>query len=91
MLFPPAVVEMPGALVDAGAGTCAAASERDTEMDGLREQGDAALAAGRQAEIALQALRNVNQRLMVENSWLIAPDALDPTRRRTEFGTDLTA
>ncbi|WP_194236300.1 hypothetical protein [Streptomyces acidicola] len=28
----------------------------------------------------MQALRNANQRLMVENSRLIAADALEPTR-----------
>jgi hypothetical protein len=57
-----------------------ARSLRDTEMEELREQRDAALAAGRQAETAMQALRNVNQRLMVENSRLIAADAPEPTR-----------
>ncbi|MEU5200403.1 tyrosine-type recombinase/integrase [Streptomyces scabiei] len=49
-----------------------ARSLRDTEMEELREQRDAALAASRQAETAMQALRNVNQRLMIENSRLIA-------------------
>ncbi|MFF2936254.1 hypothetical protein [Streptomyces mirabilis] len=53
---------------------------RDTEIQELREQRDAALAASRQAETAIQALRNVNQRLMVENSRLIAADAPEPTR-----------
>lgn len=53
-------------------------SMRDTEMEELREQRDAALAAGRQVEAAMQALRNVNQRLMVENSRLIAADAPEP-------------
>ncbi|MGW4074531.1 hypothetical protein ACWELB_13580 [Streptomyces asiaticus] len=57
-----------------------ARSLRDTEMEELREQRDAALAAARQAETAMQALRNVNQRLMVENSRLIAADAPEPTR-----------
>jgi len=57
-----------------------ARSLRDTEMEELPEQRDAALAAGRQAETAMQALRNVNQRLMVENSRLIAADAPEPTR-----------
>ncbi|MFF4590707.1 hypothetical protein [Streptomyces sp. NPDC001388] len=47
-------------------------SMRDAEMKELREQLDAALAAGRQAETAMQALRNVNQRLMIENSRLIS-------------------
>lgn len=55
-----------------------ARSLRDTEMKELREQRDAALAAVRQAETAIQALRNVNQRLMVENSRLIAADAPAP-------------
>ncbi|WP_405623008.1 hypothetical protein [Streptomyces sp. NBC_01396] len=50
-------------------------SLRDTEIEELREQRDAALAAGRQAETAMQALRNVNQRLMIENSRLIAAAA----------------
>ncbi|GAA3781684.1 hypothetical protein GCM10022206_20820 [Streptomyces chiangmaiensis] len=49
-----------------------ARSLRDTEMDELRKQRDAALAASRQAEADLQALRNVNQRLLVENSRLLA-------------------
>ncbi|MEU2402603.1 hypothetical protein ABZ767_31085 [Streptomyces pseudogriseolus] len=57
-----------------------APSLRDTEMEELREQRDAALAAGREAETAMQALRNVNQRLMVENGRLIAADAPDPAR-----------
>ncbi|WP_431033385.1 hypothetical protein ACQYWQ_08370 [Streptomyces sp. P6-2-1] len=57
-----------------------ARSLRDTEMEELREQRDAALAASRQAETAMQALRNVNQRLMIENSRLIAADAPEPTR-----------
>lgn len=52
---------------------------RDAEIQELREQRDAALAAGRQAETAMQALRNVNQRLMVENSRLIAAGAAEPT------------
>ncbi|MFF9497935.1 hypothetical protein [Streptomyces flaveolus] len=55
-------------------------SLRDREMEELREQRDAALAAGRQAETALQALRNVNQRLMIENSRLIAADARESTQ-----------
>ncbi|MBQ0972955.1 hypothetical protein KBZ00_17675 [Streptomyces sp. RK31] len=57
-----------------------ASSMRDTEMEELREQRDAALAAGRQAETAMQALRNVNQRLMIENSRLIAADTPEPPR-----------
>ncbi|MFE9834200.1 hypothetical protein ACFYP4_03465 [Streptomyces sp. NPDC005551] len=52
---------------------------RDAEIQELREQRDAALAASRQAETAMQALRNVNQRLMVENSRLIAAGAAEPT------------
>lgn len=55
-------------------------SLRDTEMEELREQRDAALAASRQAETAMQALRNVNQRLMVENSRLIAADIPGPAQ-----------
>ncbi|MFB9483420.1 hypothetical protein ACFFSH_29120 [Streptomyces filamentosus] len=57
-----------------------ARSLRDTEMEELREQRDAALAASRQAETAMQALRNVNQRLMIENSRLIAADTSTPPR-----------
>ncbi|WP_331729245.1 hypothetical protein OG592_43550 (plasmid) [Streptomyces avidinii] len=57
-----------------------ARSLRDTEIEELRKQRDAALAAGRQAETAMQALRNVNQRLMVENSRLIAADIPGPTQ-----------
>ncbi|MGW4912326.1 hypothetical protein [Streptomyces sp. NPDC004270] len=57
-----------------------ARSLRDSEMEELRKQRDAALAAGRQAETAMQALRNVNQRLMIENSRLIAADAPEPSR-----------
>ncbi|MFE1028977.1 hypothetical protein ACFW5I_31155 [Streptomyces sp. NPDC058818] len=55
-----------------------ARSLRDTEMEELRAQRDAALATARQAESAMQALRNVNQRLMVENSRLIAADVPEP-------------
>ncbi|MFF2131677.1 hypothetical protein ACFVW1_41230 [Streptomyces olivochromogenes] len=44
---------------------------RDAEMEELRKQRDAALAAGQRAEADLAALRNVNQRLMVENSRLL--------------------
>ncbi|MGW5136775.1 hypothetical protein [Streptomyces sp. NPDC004135] len=57
-----------------------ARSVRDTEMQELREQRDTALAAGRQAETAMQALRNVNQRLMVENSRMIAAAAPGPAQ-----------
>jgi hypothetical protein len=57
-----------------------ARSLRDKEMEELREQRDAALAVSRQAETALLALRNVNQRLMVENSRLIAVGAPQPTQ-----------
>ncbi|MFC8715507.1 hypothetical protein ACFUCQ_37220 [Streptomyces sp. NPDC057197] len=57
-----------------------ARSLRDTEMEELRAQRDAALAASRQAETATQALCNANQRLMVENSRLIAAAAPEPTR-----------
>ncbi|MGP3636521.1 hypothetical protein ACTU45_24735 [Streptomyces sp. 24-1644] len=55
-----------------------APSPRDSEMEELRAQRDAALATGRQAETAMQALRNVNQRLMVENGRLIAADSAEP-------------
>ncbi|MFF7534546.1 hypothetical protein ACFZB2_36415 [Streptomyces bobili] len=44
---------------------------RDADMDELRKQRDAALAASQRTEADLTALRNVNQRLMVENSRLI--------------------
>ncbi|MEU9982106.1 hypothetical protein [Streptomyces sp. NPDC050856] len=60
-----------------------ARSLRDTEMEELREQRDAPLTAGRPAETAMQALRNVNQRLLAENSRLIAVDAPEPTRTAT--------
>ncbi|MFI1508120.1 hypothetical protein [Streptomyces sp. NPDC020597] len=62
-----------------------ALSLHDTEMEELREQRDAALAANRQAETAMQALRNVNQRLMIENSRLIAANA--PEAPRTAAAT----
>ncbi|MFE6555415.1 hypothetical protein ACFVHS_44725 [Streptomyces sp. NPDC057746] len=55
-----------------------ARSLRDTAIQELHAQRDAALAAGRQAETAMQALRNVNQRLRVENRRLIAADAPEP-------------
>lgn len=44
---------------------------RDAEMAELRKQRDAALAASQRTEADLTALRNVNQRLMVENSRLL--------------------
>jgi hypothetical protein len=44
---------------------------RDAELAQLRQELDAAVAAERQARADLQALRNVNQRLMVENSRLL--------------------
>ncbi|MFC8368380.1 hypothetical protein ACFUIT_10410 [Streptomyces sp. NPDC057239] len=40
----------------------------------------AAAAAARQAETAMKALRNVNQRLIVENSRLISADCPQPTQ-----------
>lgn len=55
-------------------------SLRDKETEELRKQRDAALAAARQAETAMQALRNVNQRLLVENSRLIAADVPELNR-----------
>ncbi|WP_405778614.1 hypothetical protein OG512_48940 [Streptomyces sp. NBC_01378] len=56
-------------------------SLRDTEMEELRKQRDAALAAGRQAETSMQTLRNVNQRLMVENSRLLSTAVAPDTTR----------
>jgi hypothetical protein len=44
---------------------------RDAELDDLRNQRDAALASSQLAEADLAALRNLNQRLMVENSRLL--------------------
>lgn len=44
---------------------------QDAEVTELRKQRDAALATGQRAEADLVALRNVNQRLMVENSRLL--------------------
>lgn len=43
-------------------------SARDAELDDLRMQRGAALAKSRRAEADLVSLRNLNQRLMVENS-----------------------
>ncbi|TRO57082.1 hypothetical protein [Streptomyces sp. IB201691-2A2] len=54
---------------------------RDAEMAEVRRQRDAALATSRRAETDLAALRNVNQRLMVENSKL--PEA---SARHTSAG-----
>ncbi|MDQ0904056.1 hypothetical protein QFZ22_000041 [Streptomyces canus] len=53
-------------------------AERDAEMAELRKQRDAALAASQRTEADLTALRNVNQRLMVENSRLLEAAALAP-------------
>jgi hypothetical protein len=61
-------VEELGARARDGLGLPAA---RDAEMEELRQQRDAALAASKRAEADLTALRNVNQRLMVENSRLL--------------------
>jgi hypothetical protein len=44
---------------------------RDAELDDLRKQRDAALSSSQQAQADLAALRNLNQRLMVENSRLL--------------------
>ncbi|MEV8597352.1 hypothetical protein [Streptomyces sp. NPDC052012] len=44
---------------------------RDAELEELRRQRDAALAASQRTGADLTALRNVNQRLMVENSRLL--------------------
>ncbi|MCX5096374.1 hypothetical protein OOK36_48055 [Streptomyces sp. NBC_00365] len=44
---------------------------RDSDMDELRKQRDAATAARQRTEADLTALRNVNQRLMAENSPLL--------------------
>lgn len=44
---------------------------RDGETEELRKQRDAALAVSRHAEADHTALRNVTQRLMVENSRLL--------------------
>jgi hypothetical protein len=46
-------------------------SARDGELDEMRKQRDAALASSRRAEADLVSLRNINQRLMVENSRLL--------------------
>ncbi|MFF2812550.1 hypothetical protein ACFVT2_36350 [Streptomyces sp. NPDC058000] len=44
---------------------------RDGDLDEMRRQRDTALASSRRAEADLASLRNVNQRLMVENSRLL--------------------
>ena len=51
---------------------------RDAELNDLRKQRDAALASSQRAEADLVALRNVNQRLMVENSRLLQATARTP-------------
>jgi hypothetical protein len=51
---------------------------RDAELGDLRKQRDAALASSQRAEADLVALRNVNQRLMVENSRLLKATARTP-------------
>lgn len=51
---------------------------REAELDDLRRQRDAALASSQRAESDLVALRNVNQRLMVENSRLLQATARTP-------------
>jgi len=56
----------------------AALPARDTELDDLRKQRDAALAGALRAEADLIALRNLNQRLMVENSRLLQATASTP-------------
>jgi hypothetical protein len=61
-------VEELGARARDGLGLPAA---RDSEIEELRKQRDAALAASQRTEADLAALRNVNQRLMVENSRLL--------------------
>lgn len=67
----------PGARLRDGLG---ARSPRGTQRAASRERRDAAPAAGRRAETAMRALRNVDQRLMVENDRLIAAAAPEPTR-----------
>jgi hypothetical protein len=44
---------------------------RNAELDDMRAQRDAALATSRRAETDLVSLRNLNQRLMIENSRLL--------------------
>lgn len=44
---------------------------RDGDLDEMRRQRDTALAGSRRAEADLVSLRNVNQRLMVDNSRLL--------------------
>lgn len=61
-------VQALGARTRDGLGLSAAC---DAELEELRRQRDAALAASQRAEADLTALRNVNQRLIVENSRLI--------------------
>lgn len=46
-------------------------SARDGDLDEMRRQRDTALASSRRAEADLVSLRNVNQRLMVDNSRLL--------------------
>jgi hypothetical protein len=48
---------------------------RDAELDDLVKQRDAALAGRQRADADLAALRNVNQRLIVENSRLLGAAA----------------
>jgi hypothetical protein len=57
-------------------------STRDAELDDLRMQRDAALASRRRAEADLVSLRNINQRLMVENSRLLQATAQMPESQR---------
>jgi hypothetical protein len=56
--------------------------ESDAAVEHLRKEHDEALAALRSAEANLAALRNLNQRLMVENSRLLqAAEQPTPMRR----------
>ncbi|MFF9490448.1 hypothetical protein [Streptomyces sp. NPDC014676] len=57
---------------------------RDAEIEELRKQRDAALAASQRTEADLTALRNINQRLMVENTELLeaAPEQREVTPSR---------
>ena len=60
------------ALAQSAAGVLAGrVHDTDTAMEHLREERDEALGALRSAEADLAALRNLNQRLMVENSRLL--------------------
>ncbi|WNI20138.1 hypothetical protein [Actinacidiphila sp. ITFR-21] len=52
-------------------GEVAPTAVRDAELDALRKERDDALAAARRGEADLLALRNVTQRLMVENTRLL--------------------